>query len=189
MLVNHVHLNFTLLACEFSKGRYPLLCIVMLKGIVIIKNQCKRTCWYCSCIWNPPLQPLHQFQQSQLLTLFSKRSAHWFTPVLPVTLGHWPWPRVMSIFSNGLDSNMQKTPFKNSIRFWHWVFCELLSRPIDKIKMTLVWGRWPRDLRKWWFSCALLSEKSVSYCRHSFIYIEFGVVHECQKPVMVVLTL
>ncbi len=24
-------------------------------------------------------------------TLFSKRSAHWFTPVLTVTLGHWPW--------------------------------------------------------------------------------------------------
>ncbi len=46
-------------------------------------------------------------------TLFSKRSAHWFTPVFPVTLGHWPQPRVMSILSNGLDSNMQKTPFKN----------------------------------------------------------------------------
>ena len=82
------------------------------------------------------------------ITLFSKRSAHWFTPVLPVTLGHWPWPRVMSILSNGLDSNMQK----------------LLSRPIDKIKMTRGWGRWPRDLRKLgWFSCALLLEKSVHF--------------------------
>ncbi len=71
-------------------------------------------------------------------TLFSKRSAHWFTPVLLVTLSHWPWPRAMSILSNGLD------------------------RPIDKIKMTRGRGRWPRDLRKLgWFSCALLSEKSV----------------------------
>ncbi len=52
-----------------------------------------------------------------IYTKFSKRSAHWFTPVLPVTLGHWPWPRVMSILSNGLDSNMQKTPFKNFLRF------------------------------------------------------------------------
>ncbi len=52
-------------------------------------------------------------------TLFSKRSAHWFTPVLPVTLGHWPWPRVMLILSKGLDGNMQKTPFKNSLRFSH----------------------------------------------------------------------
>ena len=49
------------------------------------------------------------------------------------------------ILSNGLDSNMQKT--------------SLLSRPIDKIKMTRGWGRWPRDLRKFgWFSCALLLE-------------------------------
>ncbi len=46
--------------------------------------------------------------------------------------------------------------------FWHGVFCELLSRPIDKIKMTRGRGRWPRDFRKLgWFSCALLFEKSV----------------------------
>ena len=45
--------------------------------------------------------------------------------------------------------------------FWHGVFCELLSRPIDKIKMTRGQGRWPRDLRKLGsFSCALLSKKS-----------------------------
>ncbi len=110
-------------------------------------------------------------------TLFSKRSAHWFTLVLPVTLGHWPWPRAISILSNGLDSNMQKTPFKNSIRFsrnsrlWHGVFCELLSRPIDKIKMTQGQGQWPRDLRKLgWFSCALLSEKSVHFNYCNFIW-------------------
>ncbi len=47
-------------------------------------------------------------------TLFSKRNAHWFCPVLPLTPGHWPQPRVMSSLSNGLWSNMQKTPFKNS---------------------------------------------------------------------------
>ncbi len=48
------------------------------------------------------------------------------------------------------------------LKFWHWVCCELLSRPIDKINMTQGRGRWPRDLRKLgWFSCALLLEKSV----------------------------
>ena len=49
--------------------------------------------------------------------LFSERSAHWFRPVLLVTPGHWPRPRVMSSLSNGLGSNMQKTPFENSLRF------------------------------------------------------------------------
>ena len=53
-----------------------------------------------------------EFLQLPPSTLFSKRNAHWFTPVLPVTLGHWPLPRVMSILSNSLDGNMQKTPFK-----------------------------------------------------------------------------
>ena len=86
-------------------------------------------------------------------TLFSKRSAHWFTPVLPVTLGHWPWPRIRSILSNGLDSNY---------RIDHVNFCPPPSRPIDKIKMTRGQGRWPRDLRELgWFSCALLLKKSV----------------------------
>ena len=119
-----------------------------------------------------------QDKKTPVNTLFSKRSANWLTPVLPVTLGHWPWPKVMSILSNGLYSNMQKTPFKNSIpsnisrlqdnrfRFGHGVFCELLSRPIDKIKITRGRGQWPRDLRKSvWFSSALLSEKSVLCCR------------------------
>ena len=70
-------------------------------------------------------------------TLFSKRSAHWFCPVVPVTLGHWSWPRVMTNLSNGFASNMQK-----------------ITR-----------GRWPRDLRKLgWFSCSLLLEKSLHVC-------------------------
>ncbi len=62
------------------------------------------------------------------------------------------WPRVtdpeswaISSLSNGLGSNMQKTPFENCFKFWHRVFCDLLSRPFDKIKMTRGWGRWPRD--------------------------------------------
>ena len=73
-----------------------------------------------------------------IFTLFSKRSAHWFHPVLPVTLAHWPWSA--SCFG---------------------VFCKLLSRPFDKIKMTRDRGRWPRDLG--WFSCALYSETSVMH--------------------------
>ena len=32
-------------------------------------------------------------------TLFSKRSAHWFHQVLPVTPGHWPLPQVISSLS------------------------------------------------------------------------------------------
>ncbi len=49
-------------------------------------------------------------------------------------------------------------------KFWHGVFCTLLSRPIDKIKMTQGRGRWSRDLRKLgWFSCALLLGKSVDH--------------------------
>ncbi len=47
-------------------------------------------------------------------TLFSKRSAHWFHPVRPVTPGHRPWPQIMSSLSNGLRSNVQKTLFENS---------------------------------------------------------------------------
>ena len=33
-------------------------------------------------------------QALRMHTLFSKRSAHWFTPVILVTPGHWPWPFV-----------------------------------------------------------------------------------------------
>ncbi len=39
-----------------------------------------------------------------------------------------------------------KIPYR--FKFWHRVFCELLSRPIDKIKMTWGRGRWPRHLSK-----------------------------------------
>ncbi len=56
-------------------------------------------------------------------TLFSKRRAHWFWPVLLVNPSHvkfseWSW------------------------EFWHGVYCELLSRPLDKIKMTRGRGQW-----------------------------------------------
>ena len=62
---------------------------------------------------------------------------------------------------NDIPSNISRLR-ENRFKFWHGVFCKLLSRPIDKIKMTWGRGRWPRDLRKsGWFSCALLSEKSV----------------------------
>ncbi len=64
---------------------------------------------------------------------------------------------------NDIPSNISKLR-ENRFRFWHGVFFELLSRPIDKIKMTPGWGRWPRDLRKLGqFSCALPLEKSVHW--------------------------
>ncbi len=68
---------------------------------------------------------------------------HTLFPVYPLTLGHWPWPQVMSSLSNGHGSNMQNTPYKNSL----W-FRDLLSRLFDKINMTGGRGRWPRDSRK-----------------------------------------
>ncbi len=42
-------------------------------------------------------------------TLFSKRSAHENHPNFLRSLGHWPWPWVILILSNGLESNLQKT--------------------------------------------------------------------------------
>ncbi len=44
-----------------------------------------------------------------LYTLFSKRSAHESRPNFLRSLGHWPRPRVISLLSNGLESNSQKT--------------------------------------------------------------------------------
>ncbi len=52
-------------------------------------------------------------------TLFPKRNAGLIHPFFLLILGHWPWPWVMSILSNGLRSNLQKTPFKNSRYFSH----------------------------------------------------------------------
>ncbi len=106
-----------------------------------------------------------------------KRSAHWFRPVLPMTLIYWP-PLVMLILSTGLRSNMQQTLFEKSSWFWYGVFCELLSRPFNKIKMTRGWGQWHRDFRKLGlFSCARYLEKSVhlSYiCKLAMCYAPHG---------------
>ncbi len=41
-------------------------------------------------------------------TLFTKRSANWFHPVIRMTLVQWPWAKVKSILSNGLGSNCHK---------------------------------------------------------------------------------
>ena len=49
-------------------------------------------------------------------TLFFKRNTTFLNPFFLVTLGHWPWPRVMYILSNGFESNSQKTPLQNSSR-------------------------------------------------------------------------
>ncbi len=59
------------------------------------------------------------FHSMACYTLFPKRNAGWIQPFFLLILGHWPWPSVMSILSNGLRSNLQKTPFKNSRRFFH----------------------------------------------------------------------
>ena len=49
-----------------------------------------------------------------LCTGFFKRDATFLNPTLPVSLGHWPWPRVMYILSNGFESNLQKNPLQYS---------------------------------------------------------------------------
>ena len=61
-------------------------------------------------------------------TLFSRRSAYRFSPLLQVTPGHWPDPRSCQV-------------------------CQMVLGVIDKIKMTRGRGQWPRDFRKWgWFN-------------------------------------
>ncbi len=81
-------------------------------------------------------------------TLFSKRSAHWFYPVLPVTPGHWPWPQVISLLFFRIPKN--------------GVFCILLLRPFDKLDMTWRLSQWPWVTgRTAWNQCALRLEKRV----------------------------
>ena len=118
----------------------------------------------------------HNKMPAEHHTLFSKRSAHWFRPVLPVTPGHWLWPGSCQVCQMVLGVICKRPRWKflsvllqyisrlweNRFKFGHWVFCELLLRPFDKIKMTQGRGWWPRDIRKLgWFSCAKHSEKSV----------------------------
>ncbi len=51
---------------------------------------------------------------------------------------------------------------ENRREFLNGVFCILLSRPFDKINMTLGQGQWPRVTRRTGVNqCALLMEKSV----------------------------
>ena len=97
-----------------------------------------------------------------------KRSAHENHSNFLRFLGHRPQPRVILILSIGLESNSQKTPcpnlkrFSRSIRDLNGVFCILLSRPFDKIKMILGQGQWPRVTgRPRVNQCAFLLEKSV----------------------------
>ncbi len=80
-----------------------------------------------------------------------------------MTLGHWPWPRVMSILSNGLDSNMQCLP------------------KMEYANDHISWGcLWPRDLRKLeLFSCALLLEKSVGHM-HAFLVFSSNQSGSCK---------
>ncbi len=103
---------------------------------------------------------------TQESTLFSKRSAHENRPIFLRSLGHQPQPRVILILSIGLESNSQKTlcqNLKNCREFLNRVFCILLSRPIDKIDMTLGHGQWPRVTRRTGVNqCAILLEKSVN---------------------------
>ena len=72
---------------------------------------------------------------------------------------------------------------KNSLWFWHGVFCKFLSRPFDKIKMTRGRGQWPRDFRKLgWFSCALLLEKSVHAVKKKiFLYAQMSDIAVLQQ--------
>ncbi len=56
-------------------------------------------------------------------TLFSKRSAHWFHPVLQVTPDHWPRPRVMSSLSNCLGITRGRGGGPRDFRKLWWCSC------------------------------------------------------------------
>ncbi len=102
----------------------------------------------------------HTTHCTHTYTLFSKRSAHWFHPVLPVTQGDVKF--VKMVFGVICKRPRLKIPYGSLALLRHGVFCELLSRPFDKIKMTRGRGRWPSDFRKLgWFSHARHSETSV----------------------------
>ena len=91
-------------------------------------------------------------------TLFSKRSAHWFHPILPVILDHWPWPWVMSSLSNGIGSNLQNDPRLESLTYG------------------------PRDFRKLgWFSLAKHSEKSVCMLKQSYSSLSYSQTYSFKK--------
>ncbi len=107
-----------------------------------------------------------------LHTLFSKRSANENHPNFLRSLGHWPWPRVILILSNGLESNSQKTPWQNlkwfsRKEFLNGVFCISLPRLFDKLGMSRSQSQWPGVTgRTGQNQCALLLEKSVSQTLH-----------------------
>ncbi len=73
-----------------------------------------------------------------LCTLFSECFAHENHPNFLKSLGHRPRPRVILTLSNGLESNLEKTPCQNLNRkeFLNGVFFILLPRPFDKFDMT-----------------------------------------------------
>ncbi len=50
-------------------------------------------------------------------TLFFKRNATFLNPFFTVTLGHWPWPRVMYILSNTLQTSSMYTVPKKKRNF------------------------------------------------------------------------
>ncbi len=116
---------FLAIGCGVQKSQRITLCTgIKFNSQIFLWKRNDNLCWRSLNLDSCVKKSFHGFHSGgsswtcggSLLpgTLFSKRSAHWFTPVLPVTLGHWPWPRVISILSNGLDSNIQKIPFKNS---------------------------------------------------------------------------
>ncbi len=127
---------------------------------MIVRNSCFGT-YVCKVIVNCSWMCILFYQKKSIIN-------HYFSIWLPITffIPIYIWTLISSSLSNGLGSNMQKTSFKKFLtvpmhslmsEFWHGVFCKLLSKPFDKIKMTRGQGQWPRDLGKLgWFSCALL---------------------------------
>ncbi len=72
-----------------------------------------------------------------ILTLFFKRNTTFLNPILPLTLGHWPWPWVMYIFLHIVTKNIGKMKCTTKIYlhssqketqlsmlhfFWNWVY-------------------------------------------------------------------
>ena len=117
------------------------------------KNNTCMTQFTVSCIsvtstWSFDNDPF-QFRMSLLSispSLLSKRSAHWFDPVLLVTPGHWSQHGTILSLSNCLWN-------KTALSFDTGSF---VSYSQDNLTI------WPRDFRKLgWFPCARHLKKSV----------------------------
>ena len=117
------------------------------------------------------LQLIHGHQP----TLFSKRSAHWFYPVLPVTLGHWPWHRVMSFFSRTRPCVHYSA--KETQHFWRCLSFGNECRSV-KFRPNVTQGHWLLS----WGSASKNQEIKVAFLDFHSHHVKYCVMYiMCMK--------